>query len=207
MSPERVGAAATDGDERRAAKFGRDDFAREYELAWRVLWCIAAGITGERTAAEDIVQQAALTALQQLDAFDPATSFVAWMGRIVRNTAINEMRKNQRRRTAATDPIDIDTAPARALLISPHRPITTRGEVAPEQESFDDRLIAALRRLDEVARCCLLLRVVLDMPYKEISLALDIPSGTAMSHVDRTRKALREILAEPSHNHAPRISP
>ncbi len=59
---------------------------------------------------------------------------------------------------------------------------------------FDDDLAAALRSLDEMPRCCLLLRVVMDLPYKDIAQVLDIPEGTAMSHVHRARRQVRERL-------------
>jgi RNA polymerase sigma-70 factor (ECF subfamily) len=48
--------------------------------------------------------------------------------------------------------------------------------------------------LDEIPRTCLVLRVVHGLAYSEISSALDIPEGTAMSHVHRSRLALRERL-------------
>ena len=53
-----------------------------------------------------------------------------------------------------------------------------------------------MKRLEETARTCLLLRTLRDMPYREISLLLDIPEGTAMSHVHRARQAMRYFLTE-----------
>ena len=52
----------------------------------------------------------------------------------------------------------------------------------------------ALRTLDETARACLLMRVVLDLPYRNIALALNIPEGTAASHVHRARATMRSNL-------------
>ena len=72
--------------------------------------------------------------------------------------------------------------------------VSSRGMVVPGQESFDDDVLKALDALEETARACLLLRTVMDMPYKEVSLALDIPEGTAMSHVHRARKTMRDRL-------------
>jgi RNA polymerase sigma-70 factor (ECF subfamily) len=48
--------------------------------------------------------------------------------------------------------------------------------------------------LEELPRTCLVLRIVHGMAYSEISHALNIPEGTAMSHVHRSRLALRERL-------------
>ena len=74
-------------------------------------------------------------------------------------------------------------------------PLTGRGDIAIDQESFDDDVVAALMSLDETARACLLMKTVLDLPYREIAAALGVPEGTAMSHVHRARGALRERLA------------
>ena len=74
-------------------------------------------------------------------------------------------------------------------------PITGTGELAIDQKSFDDQVLAALHTLEDTARACLLLRTVEGMPYREISVALDIPEGTAMSHVHRSRQSMRRILS------------
>ncbi len=179
-------------------RLSNEEFSRHYKEAWRVLWCIAAGETGDRSSADDIVQQAALIALERLDTFDPSTSFLAWMAQIVRYTAKNESQKTRRRRTSSTDPVVIDASESGAgrtdNTSAGGSPISRFGHLLAHQNVFDDKLLAALRTLDTVARSCLLLRVVLDSPYKEISLVLGIPQGTAMSHVDRARRALRVQL-------------
>ncbi|MBT8484154.1 MAG: RNA polymerase sigma factor, partial [Phycisphaerae bacterium] len=74
--------------------------------------------------------------------------------------------------------------------------LTSRGTLPPDQRSFDDDVLHALDGLEETARACLLLRTVVDLPYKEIARALDVPEGTAMSHVHRARRVLREKLDE-----------
>lgn len=120
------------------------------------------------------------------------------MAQIVRYIAKNELQKVRRRKTSSTDPLVID-AQRHALeeAGSGPRPISRFGHLLDHQNSFDDRLLGALRTLDTVARSCLLMRVVLDTPYKEISIILGIPQGTAMSHVDRARRALRTHLTAP----------
>jgi RNA polymerase sigma-70 factor (ECF subfamily) len=56
----------------------------------------------------------------------------------------------------------------------------------------------ALETLEPTVRACLLLRVVAGMSYQQISGVLEIPEGTAMSHVFRARKALASRLEDPS---------
>ncbi len=157
-------------------RIDRAAFADLYQRSARALWSIAAAIVGDAAEAHDVVQEAAMTALGKLDEFDPATDFAAWAGQIVRYTALNERRRRKRERgrveriaegerVGSLDPIPVDTAVG-----------------------------AALEELDETARACVLMRIVTGMSYGEISAALGIPDGTAMSHVHRSRARLREAL-------------
>jgi len=187
-------------------------FAERFEGASRTLWCIAAAVVGDRSAAEDVLQEAAVIALGKLEQFDPETNFLAWMARIVRFVALNHGR-----RRAVHKPIDpdaLDQAPiggaggrnmagreeaTRLTLRVPtaasgKTTLNGHGDLLQDQEAFDDRVLAALKQLEPNARACLLLRVVLNMPYREIARALDVAEGTAMSHVHRARMSLREAL-------------
>jgi RNA polymerase sigma-70 factor, ECF subfamily len=180
-------------------------FAEQFQSCSHLLWCIAAGVTGRRRDAEDIVQEAASIALTKLAEFDASTSFAAWMGQIVRNVARNARRQNIRRRTDATDPEQMDHL--RASNHSPTTPLSRSavGDLADDQGGqglFDDAVLAALQDLDEIPRVCLLLRTLHETPYRDLSHLLGIPEGTAMSHVHRARHLLRQRLA--SHPAAPR---
>jgi RNA polymerase sigma-70 factor, ECF subfamily len=166
----------------RGPSLAPDEFSVRFRDATRTLWLIAAGVLGDRNDAEDVLQEAAMIGLRKLSEFDPATSFTAWMGGIVRNVARNDARKRARRHTAPADPATLDRSAA------PEAPATGGG--------FDDRLLRALGMLEETARMCLLLRTVSNMQYKEIAAVLGIPEGTAMSHVHRSRQTLRGALTD-----------
>lgn len=131
-----------------------------------------------------------MIALSKLDDFTRGTSFLAWMSSIVRFVALNHRRRLQRHDTAPLAGADVKSQPSVEVM-----PITSQGHVARDQGSFDDAVLLALSRLEPVARACLLLRAVTELPYREIALALDIPEGTAMSHVHRARHAMRTALA------------
>ena len=45
-----------------------------------------------------------------------------------------------------------------------------------------------------MARASFLLRSLRGLPYSEIAVLLDIPEGTAMSHVHRSRARMRQRL-------------
>jgi RNA polymerase sigma-70 factor, ECF subfamily len=171
------------------------EFSSRFESASRTLWIIAAAVLGRRSDAEDVLQEAAMIGLRKVRDFDPSTSFSAWMGGIVRNVARNHARKRQRRHTTESDPQTIDASHTVAAPATQAPEFDRHGKFAVDQSAFDDRVLQALNTLDETARTCLLLRTLHEMPYREISLLMEIPEGTAMSHVHRARQALRGMLA------------
>jgi len=101
---------------------------------------------------------------------------------IVRFTALNEGRKQVRVRS---NELTAEGLEGRSAAAAP---------LASATQLFDERLLAALSELGETARTCLLLKTVLELDYREIAALLEIPEGTAMSHVHRAREQLRERL-------------
>lgn len=180
----------------------RDEFGQLFAQTSRKLWCIAAAVMGDRSRATDVVQEAAVVALGKLNEFDPSTSFAAWMGQIVRYTALNQARKRGRELPGLTDPAAMD-ASHRHAPPRPPSPVDAAGHLRDDQGVFDDQVQRALRQLEETARSCLLLKIVADLSYAEISRTLGIPEGTAMSHVHRARKAMRERLSAGDHGPHP----
>lgn len=190
LDPARVSGGTVGGPR---AALTREEFSSRFQAAAPGLWCIAVAVLGERRDAEDVLQDAAAIGLGKLETFDPSTSFAAWMGEIVRNVARNHARKQDRRRTTPADPAAIDAARP-AADPAPLPVLHHDGRLRDDQAELDDRVIRALATLDETPRICLLLRTLESMPYRDISQLLGIPEGTAMSHVHRSRRALRESL-------------
>jgi RNA polymerase sigma-70 factor, ECF subfamily len=172
------------------------DFAAQFEGSFRVLWLVAMSIVTHRTDAEDVVQEAALLALSKLDQFQPGTNFRAWMAQMVRYVALNYVRKRQKHRAGSIDTNPEDGSSIFAAPADPGRlQMNHMGQLPTDQPFFDDQIIVALASIDETARACLLLRTIENMEYSEIARVLNIPPGTAMSHVHRTRQYLRESLS------------
>lgn len=170
------------------------EFGSLFERAARKLWCVAAAVTSDRDRASDVVQEAAVIALGKLSEFDPGTSFDAWMAQIVRFVALNERRRSQRRPSRSADPAVLDSTsnPDRDPPSGTgHRSL---GSLMSDEHAFDDAVLHSLAALEENARACLLMKTVLGLSYAEIARTLSVPEGTAMSHVHRARKAMRDHL-------------
>ena len=178
-------------------------FAVRFQAAYRRLMLVAAGISGSRDAAEDVVQEAALIAYTKLEQFD-GVNFAAWTAEIVRRCALGVRRKTRTRRTYATDPTILGELNGLASAADERRPMSpVTGELLADQLAFDDRVLAALQDLSAEARCCLLLRTVEQLSYAEIAALMQMPEGTAMSHVHRSKHALRRRLGGVEHPVSP----
>ena len=194
VTPNSGPVSRTTGD---VVEGGVVDFGALFKSSFRALWLVAYGVVQDATLAEDVVQEAALVALSKIKDFRAGTSFTAWMAQIVRYVALNHARAHRRRRTT---PIDSAAAEPAAPAAQPaglaEAGISTDGHLAHDQPYFDDRVVAALKRVADTPRTCLLLRTVEGLEYSEIARLLKIPEGTAMSHVHRTRQFLRRELAD-----------
>src|SRR5256885_8065967 len=81
-----------------------DSLARAHE---RALYSHVARILGAGADAEDVVQDAFVSAWRSLPGFE-GTSFKAWLFRIARNRAIDVIRAQKRRAELPLDPPDDD---------------------------------------------------------------------------------------------------
>lgn len=170
----------------------RHEFARKYEAAFGRLWLIAAGAIGDRSAADDIVQESAIIAYKKLHSFRDGTNFEAWASQIVRYCAANHKRKSKGRNTHPIDPATLDLQPQDSN--SPEL-VRSGGEIELEA-AFDDQMLRGLSQLTGDARTCLLLRVVDELSYTDIASLTGIPASTAMSHVHRSKIKLRQTIQD-----------
>ena len=167
-----------------------DDFSELAASVYPALWTLARGFVGSAEDAEDVVQEAMITGFHKREVFQPGSSFLAWMGTIVRLTAMNHRRREQRRtHTSLVPEIEPVANTPYSNAVDPET-----GQLDAYQQSFDDNVTKALGTLSPDARCCLLLRTQHNMDYETICQIMGLAKGTAMSHVHRARQAMRDSL-------------
>jgi RNA polymerase sigma-70 factor (ECF subfamily) len=137
----------------------------------------AMALTRNRSAAEDLVQEAVCNALRAQASFVQGTNFPAWMHRILRNRFISDLRK--RRETA-----DIADVPEAAFATS----------AAHEDSLALKELGRAMARLPADQREALLMVAVHGMGYEAVAEAAGCAVGTAKSRVFRARRQLKAWL-------------
>jgi RNA polymerase sigma-70 factor (ECF subfamily) len=143
----------------------------------RLLRTVAYSVVGDAVAMEDALQEGLLKAYRSLGTYRTGSDFRAWLCRIVRNAALDELRKTKRNLTSEL----------RNEIAAAHR---VDDEVT---ERLD--LMEAIFRLPEKQRTALLLVDHEGLDYEAAAKALDIPPGTVASRVNAARAALRITLA------------
>ncbi len=190
-----------DGGERSSCATDPELIAAHYRKAYPSLHLIASGIIGDRTHAHDIVQEAFVIALEKSSQFVVGSSYVAWLSEIVRRSSLNYARKVRGRKTTAADPDLLAQTKEGDASGRATWPISVEtGELIDSQLDFDDETMRALSEVSSEARCCLLLRILQNLSYAEISELMQIPEGTAMSHVHRSKRKLRRSLEQRASN-------
>ena len=138
----------------------------------------ARALTGDRTSADDLVQDTLERAWGKLHLWRRGSDIRAWMFSIMHNTFINHVRKKQ------LDTVSMDED---ALEI-PTRAI--------HEDNLQVRdLASALDKLPYEYREVLLLIGLEQMSYEEAAQVLCIPLGTVMSRLSRGRERLRMLMA------------
>ena len=134
--------------------------------------------------AEDAVQESSLKALQYFRTFTGGNGR-AWFLRIVRNTCSDRFRG---RVQAPTDPFDEEHHSSSRLTSDPETLLIRTADVAMIER--------ALSPLPDRVRELLVLRELEDLSYRELADVLNIPIGTVMSRLSRSRRALHDALVE-----------
>ena len=148
---------------------------------------LARAIVDSPSDAEDVVQEAFVSAWRSLPRLREPERFDAWFGRILVNTA----RTHVRRRGSVT-PISMD----RHFADPDHHEDLTPGQHDPALASVDasDALGRAINRLSFDQRSILALHHLEERPVAQIAAVLGIPVGTAKWRLHAARQALERAL-------------
>lgn len=163
---------AIDGDERAFAVLLRrhTSYLRAYAIR----------LTGSRADADDVVQQAFITAWRSLDSLNEPERFKAWMRRIVSNRAIDLIRSRR-----------IDDGPVEEYVPAPDSVNPERQAIAHEGLK---RLSDALAKLPAAQREVWTMRELGGLSYEEIAAELGVSSAVVRGRLARARTGLVQEL-------------
>ncbi len=137
----------------------------------------ALSLTGNQADADDLVQSACVKALKNTAQFREGTRMDSWMYRIIQTLWIDD-RRRAKTRGAQVDPEDAGLSDG------------GRAARLPEDRMMLERTRLAMASLPDRQREVLSLVAIEGLSYKEAAEVLDVPVGTVMSRLARSREAL-----------------
>ncbi len=173
-----LGPALRTQPDRRLVTLVREGYESAFEEIVRrygkALTRYAAAIVGSR--GEDVTQDAFSKALLALRRNDTEIELRPWLFRIVRNTALNDLR---------------DSPPTPELLAEAIAGGESPAEVQERREELTD-LMQRLRSLPETQRAAIVMREMEGLSHEEIATALGVSGGAARQAIHRARRTLRD---------------
>ena len=155
-----------------------DDGPALYRLAYRLV--------GDAHEAEDIVQDTFRSAWKSRRHFQDGRNSRAWLASILRRRVADRWRRK---------------SVANAPTLDANLEVSVE-DSDPFDEGFSDEVQAALDQLPDDLRETLLLVVVGELTHQEAADLLDIPLGTVLSRVSRSRQKLRKSMMALSEDYS-----
>ena len=150
-----------------------------YKAYYKAMYNTAIRILKDSFEAEDVMQEAFLTAFTKLDSYKGEVAFGAWLKRIVINKSINQFRKNNRYEMAKME-------------------IVPENEI--EEELFETNkfhpktILNAIQNLKENYRIILTLHLIEGFDYEEIQQILNYTNENVRTTILRAKKKLKQVL-------------
>ena len=144
----------------------REDFGR-----------MAHGVLGDADAAEDVLQEAFISAYRSLGSCREPDKFRSWFGRIVMNRCRDVLRKKPA--------VDIEKVEI---------PAKESADAPVEDDELGRRLEAALAKLTPDQREAFVMREVEGRSYEEMTELLDTKIDALRMRVMRAKEALRKWM-------------
>ncbi len=157
------------------------------------VFALAFRILGEEDAAEDVTQNAFLSAYRSLSRFRNG-SFRSGLYRITANACYDELRRRKRQPSLSLE--FAEDAEERLLPLEEMNPSAITPEKAHEQNEIKRAVREAIHRLDANQRVVIELIDLQDLDYQEAAQILGIPLGTLKSRLVRARLRLRDLLKD-----------
>ena len=152
-----------------------------YRLYYKAMYNASYRIVNDEQEAEDIMQEAFLSAFEKIETYKGEVSFGAWLKKIVINRSLDELKKRKVQ----------------------FQPVDEIGEISDETDETDmdfeneiREVRKAVEALPEGYRIVLSLYLLEGYDHDEIAQILNITNSTSRSKFKREKKKLLEILKE-----------
>jgi len=149
-----------------------------YEDYYGTLMGVCMRYANNKDDAMDILHDGYIKIFRNIGKYQPGTSLIAWMRRILVNTSIDYYRKQTRRRTE-----DIDTAfNIKSKMPSPLSQIST------------EEIMGCIQQLSPAYRAVFNLYVIEGYSHREVADILGITESTSRSNLVKARIKLKDMM-------------
>ena len=155
------------------------DFSQNLQSSTKQLLSFAMSLTKNNTDAEDLYQDTVFLAFKNKDKFSTGTNFTAWLKTIMRNTFINNYRKQKRFQNIL------------AKGVGGYFFGTKSSENSTEADMNVKEIERLIGDIDDRFKTPFLMYFT-GFSYDEIAAQLDLPMGTVKSRIFFARKHLKE---------------
>jgi len=153
-----------------------------YKLYSKAMFNVSMRITNDYSEAEDVLQEAFISAFKNLQSYKSEASFGSWLKKIVINASINAIRKKR------TELVPMDERIIGEFADSP---------VEDDTEWQVEKVRRAIQKLPGGYRGVLTLYLLEGYDHAEIGGVLGVSESPSKSQYSRARKKLLEIMREP----------
>tara|TARA_R110001632_G_scaffold89433_1_gene192804 strand:- start:5279 stop:5776 length:498 start_codon:yes stop_codon:yes gene_type:complete len=156
-----------------------------YKGYYKAMYNVAFRILKDEFEAEDIMQEAFLTAFTKLDTFKAEVTFGAWLKRIVINKSLTQLKKNNR-----YVEVKMDVIPNYEIV----------------EETIDYSSLKASSVVDKINslkqnyQLILTLNLIEGFDYEEISEIMGYTNENVRTTISRAKKKLKQVLLEDTLN-------
>lgn len=151
-----------------------------YGLYSKAMYNVCLRITNNEDDTKDVMQEAFISAFQNLGSYKGEASFGAWLKRIVVNKAINHIKRKRMEFT--------ELNPERDEMQEEQPDLTN------EQELTVEKIKNAIVKLPDGYRLVFSLYLLEGYDHQEIAGILNISESTSKSQYNRAKKKLRELI-------------
>jgi RNA polymerase sigma-70 factor, ECF subfamily len=163
---------------------------RAIEQYGKATYNFAYRLTGNEADARDLTQDAFIRVYRAWRSFQPGTSFLSWIYRIVTNLYRDELR---RRKGRFQEEIPEDNAPQD---FGGQRPLAVDPIDEYVEGQLSEPLARALARLSAEQRQVIILADLEEYSYQEIADIMGCSIGTVRSRLHRARALLRRLIQQ-----------
>lgn len=154
------------------------------------LYRVARAIVRDDTEAEDVLQEAYLSAFRNLAQFRADATLATWLTRIVVNKAIDRRERADIMLPLAT----LDDIEKSDIAAMPHLASASDPEMTAARSQIRALLERAIDNLPEPFRVVFVMRMVEQLDIKETASALGLREETVKTRLHRAKALMREQL-------------